>query len=128
MPRRRKDEELDSTPYEGDRPGPHTVDVLPDLPVDGEPTSETQLMSDSELDPRAVEGDRFEVGDDGMAPDLEDDPDAPDLRPDHVERLAEPGAVEEDPDADDDDRLTARPRGRTPDDELVEPAEPGEVP
>ena len=130
MPRR-KDEELDSTPYEGNRPGPHTVDILPELPVDGESTSEKQLMSDAELDPREVEGDRFDVGDNdlGMAPDLEDDPDAPDLRPDHVERFAETGAVEEDPDADeDDDQLTARPTARTQDDELVEPGEPGEVP
>jgi hypothetical protein len=132
MPRRPRDEELDSTPYEGNRPGPHTVEVLPELPVDGEPTSETQLMSDAELNPREVEGDRFDVGDDdlGMAPDLEEDPDAPDLQPDHVERFAEPGALEEDPEADDDDddRLTARPRSRPPDDELVEPPEPGEVP
>jgi hypothetical protein len=88
---RRKDEELDSTPYEGDRPGAHPVDVLLDLPIDGEQTSEKQLMSDAELDPREVEGDRFDVGNDdlGMAPDLEEDPDAPDLQPDHVERFAE---------------------------------------
>jgi len=129
MPRS-KDEELDSTPYEGDRPGAHLVDILPVLPVDGEPTSESQLMTDAELNPREVEGDRFDVGDDdlGMAPDLEEDPDAPDLRPDHVERIGESGEIDDEPDADDDDRLTARPTSRTPDDELVEPAEPGEVP
>gem|GEM_PF-392543 len=128
---RRKDEELDSTPYEGDRPGAHPVDVLLDLPIDGEQTSEKQLMSDAELDPREVEGDRFDVGNDdlGMAPDLEEDPDAPDLQPDHVERFAETDAVEEDPDADDDDaRLTARPTAVTRDDELVETDEPGDVP
>jgi hypothetical protein len=128
---RRKDEELDSTPYEGDRPGAHPVDVLLDLPTDGEQTSEKQLMSDAELDPREVEGDRFDVGNDdlGMAPDLEEDPDAPDLQPDHVERFAETDAVEEDPDADDDDaRLTARPTAVTRDDELVETDESGDVP
>jgi hypothetical protein len=128
---RRKDEELDSTPYEGDRPGAHPVDVLLDLPIDGEQTSEKQLMSDAELDPREVEGDRFDVGNDdlGMAPDLEEDPDAPDLQPDHVERFAETDAVEEDPDADDDDaRLTARPTAVTRDDELVETDESGDVP
>jgi hypothetical protein len=107
------------------------VDVLLDLPINGEQTSEKQLMSDAELDPREVEGDRFDVGNDdlGMAPDLEEDPDAPDLQPDHVERFAETDAVEEDPDADDDDaRLTARPTAVTRDDELVETDEPGDVP
>jgi hypothetical protein len=125
-----QDEEFDSTRYEGDRPGPHPVDVLQELPVDGEPTSETQLMSDAELDPREVEGDRFDVGNDdlGTAPDLEDDPDAPDLRPDHVERITDSGLIEEDAEPDDDDdRLTARPTARTPDDDLVEPVEPGEL-
>jgi len=104
------------------------VDVLGQLPIDGEQIHEEQLMSDSELDPRAVQGDRFDVGDDdlGVAPDLEQDPDAPDLRPDTVERFAE---AEEDgePDPDDiDETLTARPTVRAPDDELLVPGEPGE--
>jgi len=106
------------------------VDVLDQLPIDGDQVSDTQLMSDAELDPREVEGDRFEVGDDdlGMAPDLEEDPDAPDLRPDRVERIAESGAVEDDADEDDfDERLTARPTRRAPEDELVEPSEPGDT-
>jgi hypothetical protein len=61
-------------------------------------------MPDSELEPRQVQGDRFDVNDDdlGSAPDLEDDPDAPDLQPDHVERLTESG-LEEDLDSDDED-------------------------
>jgi len=123
-----QDEDFDSTPFEGDRSGPHPVDVLGQLPIDGEPIHEAQLMSDAELDPRAVEGDRFDVGDDdlGVAPDLELDPDAPDLRPDTVRRFAE---AEEDGELDPDeidDTLTARPTRRAPDDELLEPAEPGE--
>ena len=44
-----------------------------------------------DLDPREVQGDRFDVDDDdlGMQPDLEPDPDAPDLQPDRVERFAD---------------------------------------
>ena len=109
MPRS-QDEELDSTNFEGDRPGAHPVDVLGELPIDGDQAHDSQLMSDADLDPRAVEGDRFDVGNDdlGMAPDLEQDPDAPDLQPDTVERFAEADA-EGEPDPDDvDDRLTAR--------------------
>ncbi|HZJ53782.1 MAG TPA: hypothetical protein VFD38_06550 [Myxococcaceae bacterium] len=125
-----EDEDLDSTPFEGDRPGPHLVDVLDELPVDGEQLRETQLMSDAELDPRAVQGDRFDVGDDdlGMAPDLEEDPDAPDLQPDSVERFAEADA-EGEPDPDEfEDQVTARPTARIPDDARIEPAESDETP
>ena len=122
------DEEVDSTPYEGDRPGAHPVDVLGDLPIDGDPTAETQLMPDAELDPRAVQGDRFDVDDDdlGMAPDLEEEPDAPDLRPDSVERIADSDDGEDGADADDlDERVTARPTTRTAGDALSEePSEP----
>jgi hypothetical protein len=109
-----QDEEVDSTPLEGDRPGAHPVDVLDELPIDGESAAEAQLMTNAELDPRQVEGDRFDVNDDdlGMPPDLEDDPDAPDLQPDHVERLTASG-MEEDPgfeeDDDLDDQVDARP-------------------
>jgi hypothetical protein len=123
-----QNEDLDGTPFEGDRPGPHPVDVLGQLPIDGEPIHETQLMSDAELDPRAVQGDRFEVGDDdlGVAPDLELEPDAPDLRPDTVKRFAEAEENGE-PDPDEaDEFITARPTVRALDDELLEPAEPGE--
>ena len=124
------DEEVDSTLYEGDRPGAHPVDVLGELPIDGEQTAEMQLMPDADLDPREVQGDRFDVDDDdlGMAPDLEDDPDdAPDLRPDSVERLAEPGGIEDEEPDDLDDRITARPSsGRRAEDELSdEPNEAG---
>jgi hypothetical protein len=109
----RDDDDVDGTALESDRPGAHPVDVLGELPIDGNPTSEEQLMPDSELEPRQVQGDRFDVNDDdlGTAPDLEDDPDAPDLQPDHVERLAESGA-EEDLDSDDEDlqaEISARP-------------------
>jgi hypothetical protein len=102
------DDEVDAAPLEGDRPGAHPVDVLDELPIDGETDAEAQLMTDAELDPRQVQGDRFDVNDDdlGMAPDLEDDPDAPDLQPDRVERL------EEDLDSDDEaeeDSVTGRP-------------------
>ena len=130
MPGPDKDEELDSTPDESDRPGPHPVGLLDQLPVDGEQAHEAQLMSDAELDPREVQGDRFDVNDDdlGMAPDLEPDPgDAPDLRPDTVERFAEAEA-EGEPDPDDvEDQLTARPTHRSAEDE-VDPSEPGEIP
>ena len=105
------DEELDTAPFEGDRPGAHPVDVLGELPVDGAQVAERQLMTDSDLNPREVQGDRFDVGDDdlGMAPDLEDEPDAPDLQPDRVERVAD-SDLDEELDADDlDDRITARP-------------------
>jgi hypothetical protein len=124
------DEDLDSTPLEGDRPGAHPVDVLGELPIDGDPVRDSQLMPDAELDPAQVQGDRFEVGNDdlGTAPDLEDEPDAPDLHPDAVERFAEADADGE-PDPDDaDDRLTARPTDHAPDDDLVEPADPDEAP
>ncbi|MGZ6029568.1 MAG: hypothetical protein ACXWK5_09125 [Myxococcaceae bacterium] len=128
------DEELDSTPFEGDRPGAHPVDVLGKLPIDGDPVRDSQLMPDAELDPDQVQGDRFDVGNDdlGTAPDLEDDPDAPDLQPDAVERFAEADADGE-PDPDEvDDRLTARPTDHAPDDDVLvepdEPDEPGETP
>ena len=103
------DDDVDSTPLEGDRPGAHPVDVLGELPIDGDQTAESQLMPDAELDPRQVQGDRFDVNDDelGLAPDLEDDPDAPDLQPDRVERLGD-----EDLDSDDEeteDAVSARP-------------------
>ena len=103
-----QDEDLD-TPDEGDRPGAHPVDVLGQLPLDGNRTHEGQLMPDAELNPREVQGDRFDVDDDdlGMQPDLEDEPDAPDLQPDHVERFAEADADDEPEDVD--ERLTARP-------------------
>jgi len=109
----RDDDDVDGTALEGDRPGAHPVDVLGELPIDGNPISEEQLMPDSELEPRQVQGDRFDLNDDdlGSAPDLEDDPDAPDLQPDHVERLTESGA-EEDLDSDDEDletEISARP-------------------
>lgn len=124
------DEELDSTPFEGDRPGAHPLDVLGELPIDGEPARDSQLMTDAELEPKEVQGDRFDVGDDdlGTAPDLEDDPDAPDLHPDAVERFAE-AVADGEPDPDDvDDQLTARPLGGIRADDLVEPDEPGETP
>ena len=100
----RDDDDVDGTALEGDRPGAHPVDVLGALPIDGAPVSEEQLMPDSELEPRQVQGDRFDVNDDdlGTAPDLEDDPDAPDLQPDHVERLTESG-TEEDLDSEDEE-------------------------
>ena len=109
------DEEVESTPLEGDRPGAHPVDVLGELPVDGEPDAERQLMPDADLEPREVQGDRFDVDDDdlGMAPDLEDEPDAPDLRPDHVERFADSDVDEEVEPDDGDERVTARPSDGT---------------
>lgn len=125
-----QDEDLDSTPFEGDRPGAHPVDVLGELPIDGDPVRDSQLMPDAERDPDQVQGDRFDVGNDdlGMAPDLEDDPDAPDLHPDTVERFAEADADGE-PDPDDEvDGLTARPADHAPEDVLVEPEEPDETP
>ena len=123
-----QDEKLDSTPFEGDRPGAHPVDVLGELPIDGDQVRDSQLMTDAELDPREVQGDRFDVGNDdlGTAPDLEPDPDAPDLRPDTVERFAEADA-EGEPDPEDvDERVTARPTELSLDDELETP--PGELP
>ena len=123
------EEEVDNTPDEGDRPGAHPVDVLGELPVDGEPDAEAQLMPDAELNPRQVQGDRFDVDDDdlGMAPDLEEEPDAPDLQPDNIERMADSDDSEDEPEPDDlDDRITARPSGRTSGDALSdEPIEPG---
>ena len=111
------DDDVDSTPLEGDRPGAHPVDVLGELPIDGDQTAESQLMPDAELDPRQVQGDRFDVNDDelGLAPDLEDDPDAPDLQPDRVERLGD-----EDLDSDDEeteDAVSARPTVEATEDE-----------
>ena len=123
------DEEVDGTPYEGDRPGAHPVDVLGELPIDGEQTAEMQLMPDADLDPREVQGDRFDVDDDdlGMAPDLEEEPDAPDLQPDSIERIADSDESEDESEPDDlDDRITARPSSRTAGDALSdEPIEPG---
>jgi hypothetical protein len=121
------DDDVDGTALEGDRTGAHPVDVLGELPIDGNPTSEEQLMPDSELEPRQVQGDRFDVNDDdlGTAPDLEDDPDAPDLQPDHVERLTESG-FEEDLDSDDEDlesEISARPTVEATQD-AIEPDEP----
>lgn len=123
------DEEVDGTPYEGDRPGAHPVDVLGELPIDGDQMAESQLMPDADLNPREIQGDRFDVDDDdlGMAPDLEQEPDAPDLRPDGVERIAssDDGEDEADPDGLD-DRITARPSTPTDADALSdEPLEPG---
>jgi len=104
------DEEVERAASEGDRPGAHPVDVLGDLPVDGEPDADTQLMPDADLDPRQVQGDRFDVDDDlGMAPDLEEEPDAPDLRPDQVKRFADSELDEESEPDDDEERVTARP-------------------
>jgi hypothetical protein len=123
------DEDIDGTAFEGDRPGAHPVDVLDELPIDGDQTADTQLMPDAELDPREVQGDRFDVDDDdlGMAPDLEDEPDAPDLRPDHVERIADSDG-EEEPDPDDlDDEITARPTQRVQLELVDEPIEPSEL-
>jgi hypothetical protein len=120
------DEDIDGTPFEGDRPGAHPVDVLDELPIDGDQTADTQLMPDAELDPREVQGDRFDVDDDdlGMAPDLEEEPDAPDLRPDHVERIADSDS-EDEPDPDDlDDEITARPTQRLQPELVDEPSEP----
>ncbi len=122
-------EDLDSTPFEGDRPGAHPVDVLGELPIDGDPPGDSQLMTDAELKPDQVQGDRFDVGNDdlGTAPDLEDDPDAPDLHPDAVARFAEADTDGElDPD-DMDDGLTARSADHAADDDLIEPDEPGET-
>jgi len=123
------DKEVDSTLYEGDRPGAHPVDVLGELPIDGEQTAEMQLMPDADLDPREVQGDRFDVDDDdlGMAPDLEEEPDAPDLQPDSIERIADSDESEDESEPDDlDDRITARPSSRTAGDALSdEPIEPG---
>jgi hypothetical protein len=129
MPRP-KDDDLDSAPLEGDRPGAHPVDVLGELPIDGDTVSEEQLMTDADLDPREVEGDRFDVGDDdlGQAPDLEADPGAPDLQPETVERFAEADA-EGEPDEDEvEAQLSARPSTRDERTELVQPSEPDEVP
>jgi hypothetical protein len=129
MPRP-KNEDLDSAPLEGDRPGAHPVDVLGELPIDGDPVGEEQLMTDADLDPREVEGDRFDVGDDdlGQAPDLEPDPGAPDLQPSSVERFAEADGDGE-PDEDEaEERLSARPSGRSDRAELVQPSEPDELP
>ena len=122
-----QDEEVDSTPLEGDRPGAHPVDVLGELPIDGDSMAEAQLMPDADLDPRQVQGDRFDVGDDdlGMAPDLEDDPDAPDLQPDHVERLEASGMDEEDPGSEDEDLdLNDSVDARTTVEEAEDPDEP----
>ena len=129
MPRP-KNEDVDGTEFEGDRPGAHPVDVLGKLPIDGDPVGEEQLMTDAELDPDEVQGDRFDVGDDdlGQAPDLEADPGAPDLQPDTVERFAE---ADEDGEPDEDEveeRLSARPSGRGDRVELVQPPEPDELP
>lgn len=118
-----QDEDLDGAPFEGDRPGAHPVDLLGELPIDGELTRESQLMTDADLDPREVQGDRFDVGDDdlGMQPDLEADPDAPDLKPDTVRRFAE---AEEEADPDDiEDGLGARPMDEPVDEVPVEPAD-----
>ena len=124
-----EDDDLDPPSFESDRPGPHPVDVLGDLPVDGEPVFEAQLMPDADLDPSAVEGDRFDVNDDdvGMQPDVEAEPDAPDLRPDAIKRFAEGGEEDVvDPDDEvDDDRITVRPSSR---DDVVEPVETPEGP
>lgn len=127
---RPKDEDLDSAPLEGDRPGAHPVDVLGELPIDGDTVGEEQLMTDADLDPREVEGDRFDVGDDdlGQAPDLEAEPGAPDLEPDTVERFAEADADGE-PDEDEvEAQLSARPSTRSERTELVQPSEPDELP
>jgi hypothetical protein len=129
MPRP-KDEDLDSARLGGDRPGAHPVDVLGELPIDGEPGAEQQLMTDADLDPREVEGDRFDVGDDdlGQAPDLEAEPGAPDLQPVTVERFAEADADGE-PDEDEvEAQLSARPSTRGERTELVQPSEPDELP
>ncbi len=117
------DDEVDATPLEGDRPGAHPVDVLEELAIDGDQTAESQLMPDAELDPRQVQGDRFDVNDDelGMAPDLEDDPDAPDLQPDRVERLEEEDLDSEDEPGD--DAVGARPIVEATED-WEEPGEP----
>ena len=125
-----QDEAPDTPPVAGDRPGAHPVDVLDGLPIDGEQVRDSQLMTDAELDPRAVQGDRFDVGNDdlGTAPDLEPDPDAPDLRPDTVERFAETDADGE-PDPDGlDDSITARPTERARDEHLAEPQGLDELP
>jgi len=111
------DDDVDSTPLEGDRPGAHPVDVLGELPIDGDQTAESQLMPDAELDPLQVQGDRFDVNDDelGMAPDLEDDPDAPDLQPDRVERLGDEDLDSEDEETE--DAVSARPTVEATEDE-----------
>jgi hypothetical protein len=120
-----QDDDLDGTRFEGDRPGAHPVDVLGELPIDGEPTAEAQLMPDAELDPEQVEGDRFDVGDDdlGSAPDLEEEPDAPDLRPDTVRRFDESGDWGELAPDDLDESLTAPLPDAVADDTLAEPDE-----
>src|SRR5215472_10877396 len=46
-------DDLDTPGSESDRPGPHPVDVLVNLPVDDKPVAEAQMMPDAELDPDA---------------------------------------------------------------------------
>jgi len=127
-PQDERDDDVDTPGSESDRPGPHPVDVLGDLPVDGEPVAEAQLMPDAELDPDAVEGDRFDVDDDdlGTQPDVEDEPDAPDLRPDSIKRFAD-GREEDVADFDDevdDEQITVRPSSL---DDDVEPEETPDI-
>jgi len=89
---------------------------LEQLPIDLDAPHESQLMSDAELEPEEVQGDRFDPGNDdlGTAPDLEPDPGAPDLEPTLVGRFEDPAAAGE-PDPDEvEDRLTARPRASAP--------------
>lgn len=67
------------------------------------------LMTAKELDPRSIQGDRFDAADDDVSyqPDLEQDPDSPaDIFPDQIRAM--PGELpdnsEENPD------ISARPR------------------
>jgi hypothetical protein len=117
-------DDVDPPGFGSDRPGPHPVDVLGDLPVDGEPVAEAQLMPDADLDPDAVEGDRFDASDDdlGTPPDIEDEPDAPDLKPDAIKRFArgQEEDVGEPDDEGDDEQITVRPSSL---DDDVEPME-----
>jgi hypothetical protein len=93
-----------------------TASDLEELPIDLDLEGERQLMPDADLEPSAVEGDRFAPGNDdlGHAPDLEPEAEAPDLTPTTVRRFAEAEALDEPTLEDVEDDLTARPRDRTP--------------
>ena len=92
---------------------------LDDLPIDVDLEGERQLMPDADLDPSAVEGDRFAPGNDdlGHAPDLESDAEPADVTPTTVKRFAEAEALGEPTLEDVEDDLTARPRDRAPDED-----------
>jgi hypothetical protein len=90
---------------------------LDDLPIDVDLEGERQLMPDADLEPSAVEGDRFDAGNDdlGHAPELESDAEPQDVTPTTVERFAAAEALGEPTLEDVEDDLTARPRDHVPD-------------